>query len=155
MLSQREGVQGGAVSTHKTFRVYSPDKTFPLCRLQDMSSLSPPEWPPGSGPAGQAPSVTREKGRAATPPPLFFQQNDRLLLDTRLADGISKGFREPSGVGTIIAKHASNKARRVTSWQERSKTNSIMFLRDSIFKKKNHQADKWVFCGLQHCLLLI
>lgn len=90
----------------------------------------------GLGQQDQAPSVTREKGRAATPPPLFFQQNDRLLLDTRLADGISKGFREPSGVGTIIANHASNKARRVTSWQERSKTNSIMFLRDSILKKK-------------------
>lgn len=53
-------------------------------------------------------------------------------LDTRLADGISKGFQEPSGVGTIITNHASNKARRVTSWQKRSKTNSIMFLRDSM-----------------------
>lgn len=67
------------------------------------------------------------------------------LLDTRLADGISKGFQEPSGVGTIITNHASNKARRVTSWQQRSKTDSIMFLRDSIFKKKNDQADKLGF----------
>lgn len=58
------------------------------------------------------------------------------LLDTRLADGISKGFQEPSGVGTIITNYASNKARRVTSWQKRSKTNSIMFLRNGMFKKK-------------------
>lgn len=137
MPSQRKGVRGGAVSTHKTFRVYRPDKTFPLCGEQEVSSQSPSEQALGLRQQDRLHSVTREKGRAGTtPPPLFFQQNDRLLLDTRLADGISKGFQEPSGVGTIIANHASNKARRVISWQKRSKTNSIMFLRDSIFKKK-------------------
>lgn len=79
----------------------------------------------------------REKGPGRGPRPLFsFSRMTGCLLDTRLADGISKVFQEPSGVGTIITNHTSNKARRVTSWQKRSKTNSTMFLRDSVFEKK-------------------
>ena len=100
----------------------------------------------GLGPQGQAPfSDAREKGPGRGPHLLFSSSRmTGCLLDTRLADGISKVFQEPSGVGTIITNHASNKARRVTSWQKRSKTNSIMFFGDSIIKKfkKNNQADK-------------
>lgn len=83
-------------------------------------------------------SVTRGRKGQGRGPRLLFSSSRMTgcWLDTRLADGISKGFQEPSGVGTIITNHASNKARRVTSWQKRSKTNSIMFLRDSILKKK-------------------
>lgn len=79
----------------------------------------------------------REKGPGRGPRPLFsFSRMTGCLLDTRLADGISKVFQEPSGVGTIITNHTSNKARRVTSWQKRSKTNSTVFLRDNVLKKK-------------------
>lgn len=92
-------------------------------------------------------SVTLGRKGQGRGPRLLFSSSRMTgcRLDTRLADGISKGFQEPSGVGTIITNHASNKARRVTSWQKRSKTNSIMFLRDSILKKNNHQADKLGF----------
>lgn len=44
-------------------------------------------------------------------------------LDTRLADGISKSFHEPSGMCTMITNHTYNKARRVASqggWGERA-----------------------------------
>lgn len=79
----------------------------------------------------------REKGPGRGPRPLFsLSRMTGCLLDTRLADGISKVFQEPSGVGTIITNHTSNKARRVTSWQKRSKTNSTVFLRDNVLKKK-------------------
>ena len=103
-------------------------------------------WATGPGPHDQRLPFrdAREKGPGRGPRPLFsFSRVTGCLLDTRLADGISKVFQEPSGVGTIITNHTSNKARRVTSWQKRSKTNSTMFLRDSVFKKKNQQADKW------------
>lgn len=92
----------------------------------------------GLGPHDQDPfSDAMEKGPGRGPRPLFSSSRmTSCLLDTRLADGISKVFQEPSGVGTMITNHASNKARRVTSWQKRSKTNSIMFFGDSILKKK-------------------
>lgn len=44
-------------------------------------------------------------------------------LDTRLADGISKSFHEPSGMCTMITNHTYNKARRAASqgrWGERA-----------------------------------
>lgn len=44
-------------------------------------------------------------------------------LDTRLADGISKSFHEPSGMCTMITNHTYNKARRAASqggWEERA-----------------------------------
>lgn len=61
-------------------------------------------------------------------------------LDTRLADGISKSFHEPSGMCTMITNHTYNKARRAASpggWgQERGGkkrkprgTNSVTFPR--------------------------
>lgn len=123
---------GGAVPTHKTFRVFRPDKPSPPWGAGGVLPVT--LWQACVCASGGLHSVT-EKGRAG-PRLLLSSPNDRLLLDTRLADGISKGFQEPSGVGTIIANHASNKARRVISWQKRSKTNSIVFLRDSILKKK-------------------
>lgn len=44
-------------------------------------------------------------------------------LDTRLADGISKSFHEPSGMCTMITNHTYNKARRAApqgGWGERA-----------------------------------
>lgn len=67
-------------------------------------------------------------------------------LDTRLADGISKSFHEPSGMCTMITNHTYNKARRAASqggWGERAGgekrgkrrkprgTNSVTFPRHS------------------------
>lgn len=106
---------------------------------QEVYSQLPSKQPAlGLGQHDQAPfSDAGRKGQGRGPRLLFSSSRmTGCRLDTRLADGISKGFQEPSGVGTIITNHASNKARRVTSWQKRSKTNSIMFLRDSILKKK-------------------
>ena len=98
----------------------------------------------------------REKGPARGPRPLFsFSRMTGCLLDTRLADGISKVFQEPSGVGTIITNHTSNKATRVTSWQKRSKTNSTMFLRDNVFKKKPPGWQMEVAYSLLYRLLLV
>lgn len=132
---------GGRVSLH-------PRNLQGLLPRQNLSTLQAsrrftPSYPPSNPPWVWA-NMTRlhsvtlgRKGQGRGPRLLFSSSRmTGCRLDTRLADGISKGFQEPSGVGTIITNHTSNKARRVTSWQMRSKTNSIMFLRDSVLKKK-------------------
>lgn len=134
-------------------------KPFLSAGWQEVSSQFSSKQPGlGLGQHDQAPfSDAGEKGPGRGPRPLFSSSRmTGCLLDTRLADGISKGFQEPSGVGTIITNQASNKARRVTSWQKRSKTNSIMFLRDSILKKKKiTRLTNRDFYSLRRCLLLV
>lgn len=95
----------------------------------------------GSGPTSQDPFREDAGGKGHREGPRLLFSCNRMTgcwLDTRLTDGISKGFREPSGVGTIITNRASNKARRVTSWKKRSKTNSIILGRHI----KIYQANK-------------
>lgn len=141
-LSCREGVGRRWVSTHWAHRAYYSDETCPHYRLP--RGLLPGMLPAtlsGSGPTSQDPfrEDAGEKGHREGPRLLFScNRMTGCWLDTRLTDGISKGFREPSGVGTIITNRASNKARRVTSWKKRSKTNSIILGRHI----KIYQANK-------------
>lgn len=134
--------EGGWVSTPWAHRAYYPDETCPHYRLP-RGLLPGMLWAThsGSGPTSQDPfrEDAGEKGHREGPRLLFScNRMTGCWLDTCLTDGISKGFREPSGVGTIITNHASNKARRVTSWKKRRKTNSIMLGRHT----KIHHANK-------------
>lgn len=119
---------GGGVSIHKC-PGFIPQTDH---RVSRQRPLEPP--PPGSGPTCEAGRGRPGRGLG------LCSSSSRMtscLPDTRLADGTAKGFREPSGVGTITANRASNKARRAASWQKRSKTNSIMSLRDSTLEKQS------------------
>lgn len=71
-------------------------------------------------------------------------------LDTRLADGISKSFHEPSGMRTMITNRTYNKARRAASqggWGERAGG-----------KKKGRKESQeaptpWLFPGTGHRII--
>lgn len=83
----------------------------------------------------------REKGPGRTLLLSFFQQNDRLPADTRPGRWHFKGFSGAIWGGYNYYKpQFLTKPEGLLPSKKRSKTNSTVFLRDNVFKKKKKKS---------------